>query len=179
MSALTRHLLMWFAIAWGMPHAAGALAADPLPEYTVKAGYLYNFALLTEWPDEAIGDSLELCILGPDHFGPALDALRGKTVNNRRIDIRFIVQPSEARKCHILYIAEAERSEMAALRGELANRPVLTVTDDESLSKAGITIFLRPDRQRLVFEINNNAAKRANLNISARLLRLAHAGNEK
>jgi hypothetical protein len=173
MSALIRYLLLCFSAACGLLHATCALASDPLPEYTVKAGYLYNFALLTEWPTDAMGENLELCLIGSDDFMPALETLQGKTVNSRRINVRRLDQPTNVRICHVLFIAELLPSEFAQLKREIAGRPILTVTDNESLTKSGIAITLRPEHQRIVFEINASATKRANLNISARLMRLS------
>jgi hypothetical protein len=176
MSALFRHLLLCCAVACGMLPAAHASAAGALPEYMVKAGYLYNFALLTEWPSVAAGEPLELCVIGDDGLGVALQALQGKTANNRQINVRVLAEAAEAYRCHILFIADVERSDFAQLKREIAGRPVLTVTDNEQFAKSGMAIFLRAEGSRLVFEIAANVVRRANLNISARLLRLAHAG---
>lgn len=176
MSAAFRHLLLCFSLASGLLHAAGALAAEPLPEYTVKAGYLYNFAMLTEWPSDTVSDNLELCVAGNDGLGSALKSLQGKIVNNRQIAVRVLAEPAEASRCHVLFIADVERAEFAQLKREIAARPVLIITDNEQLAKSGVAIYLRTEGQRLVFEIDANAAKRANLNISARLLRLARGG---
>jgi hypothetical protein len=178
MSALSRHLLLCFFVVGALLHATWALASTPLPEYTVKAGYLYNFAMLTEWPSNAMGENLELCLIGNDDFGPALEALQGKTVNSRRINIRLLAHPRDAKECQVLFIAEVAHSEFALLKREIAGRPILTVTDNENLAKSGVAIFLRPEGQRLVFEINTNAVRSADLSISSRLLRLARGGSE-
>ncbi len=173
MSAPIRHLLLCFSLACSLLHAACTFAGDLLPEYTVKAGYLYNFAMLTEWPADAMGENLELCFIGDDAFSSALGALQGKTVNNRQINIRSLARPGEVRGCHVLFIAEVTRAEFAQLKREIAGQAILTITDNASLAKSGVAIFLRPEQQRLVFEIDLGVAKAANLNISARLLRLA------
>ena len=176
MSALSRYLMLCFLVAGGLLHATWAMASAPLPEYTVKAGYLYNFAMLTEWPSNTAGEDLELCLIGNDDFVPALETLQGKTVNKRRINVRILTQAGEVKGCHVLFISEVGRSEFAQLKREIGSRPILTVTDSEVLARSGVAIFLRPEGQRLVFEINTNAVRNADLNISARLLRLARVG---
>lgn len=147
--------------------------ADSLPEYTIKTTYLYNFALLTEWPKEAPEGTFNICILGRDNFGPALDALRGKNVNNKPIQTRHIQSSIEASECHLVFIGNTDRYRTTQMIRELANLPVLTVTDEMSLSNDGAMILLYPEKQRMVFDINLSVAKQANLNLSARLLRLA------
>src|SRR5437660_11311395 len=58
-------------------------------ESRVKAGFLYNFAKLTEWPTNsfAAADSpIVIGVLGNDPFGAILDdALRGKAIDGRKI----------------------------------------------------------------------------------------------
>jgi hypothetical protein len=174
MSAPVRLLLLCFSLACGLLHAMCAVAGDaPLPEYTVKTGYLYNFAMLTEWPSDTTSTNLELCLIGNDDFGIALATLQGKVVNSRQINVRNLAHPGDVKGCHVLFIAEVDNSEFAQLKREIAGKPVLTVTDNGNFAKSGIAIYLKPEQQRLAFEINTNAAKSANLNISARLLRLA------
>ncbi len=168
-----RHLLVSSLSAWLMLHAGGAHAAEPLPEYTVKAGYLYNFAMLTEWPDDSVQSSLNLCILGPDHFGSALDSLRGKSVNGHPIVIRFPDSADATHGCHILYITEGAPAEVKRLLHGFGAQPMLTVTGDAELAQSGVAILLRPNGQRLGFEIDDEAAQRSGLHLSARLLRLA------
>jgi hypothetical protein len=176
MSALPLNLLRRLSLACGLMLATCAFAGDPLSEYTIKTGYLYNFAMLTEWPSGAMGENLELCVIGNDDFGNALEMLQGKTVNSRQINVHILAHPGEAKGCHVLFIAEVDRTEFALLKREVAGRTILTVTDNAKLANSGVMIFLRPEHQRLVFEIDMNAAKNANLNISARLLRLARGG---
>lgn len=164
------------AVMWGFMHPVGVVAAnDPLPEYTVKAGYLYNFALLTEWPPGSMEGDLELCFFGSSDAFAFLDTLQGKSINKRHIALRAITGSHEVQGCHLLYIAESEKVAAIRLMRDIAGLPMLSVTDDERVAKTGAIIFLRPERQRLVFEINIDAAKAANLGLSARLLRLARS----
>jgi hypothetical protein len=176
MITMSRHLLLWLvAVVWAF-QAPLTSAANALPEYTIKAGYLYNFAMLTEWPPNSAASHLELCYVGHEDLGAALESLQDKMVGNRRIDVRHIDDAAEVKECHVLFISEVDHGELPKIMREVTGRAVLTVTDDENVARAGVVIFLRPERQRLVFEINNSAAKNANMNISARLLRLARGG---
>ena len=45
-------------------------------DYEVKAAYLYNFGKFVEWPENSAngkGEFFEICVLGRDPFGAALD----------------------------------------------------------------------------------------------------------
>ena len=58
-----------------------------LEEYRVKASLLGNFAMFTEWPD-AVGETLTLCVYGPDPFGEDLSSLKGKKIAKRSLAVK-------------------------------------------------------------------------------------------
>jgi hypothetical protein len=150
-----------------------AHARDALPEYTIKAGYLYNFALLTEWPADSIGDTFNMCLYRSHAFATALEAIRGKLIGKRPIAIQYVDRPKDIQACQLLFVADIPRSEMARVVKAIAGRPVLIVTDDKLLEQEGAMVLVRPEGDRLVFEIDLAMAERVNLKVSSRLLRLA------
>lgn len=164
-------LLLGIALACGMVQSR-PVAAEPMPEYAMKAAYLYNFALFTEWP-ALPDDQLNLCILGKDAFGAALDSIDGKIVNGLRLSVHRISGSSRARQCQILFLGTSDRVNFRRLLHDIEDLPVLTVTDNDDLVQAGIMIRMSIENKRLTFEINTEAARRARLAISSKLLRLA------
>ena len=167
---MKRGHLLKIALACGMTLSYSA-PADPMPEYSMKAAFLYNFALFTEWP-QLPEDSLNLCVLGKDPLGTALDAVEGKQINGLRLTVSRI-KIGSVRNCQILFLGEAEGVNIRRLLVDLEEVPVLTVTDNESLLQAGVMIGLTVENKRLTFDINAEAAQRAHLSISSKLLRLA------
>lgn len=151
------------------PAAHGQPAAVPL-EYHVKAAYLFNFTRFVEWPpDEDAAAALTICVAATNPFGAALaDTVRGEQVNGRPLQARLVRDPGG---CHVLFIPRnvPHGPYLQAARG----LPVLTVGESrEFLPGGGIVNFMIEDG-RVRFEINQDAAARANLKISSRLLRLA------
>jgi hypothetical protein len=167
-----RHLLLIAMMCWGWS-SSSVLAREALPEYTIKAGYLYNFALLTEWPSSSLGETFNMCLYRSGAFSTALESIRGKQIGNRPINIKYVERSGDIQACHLLFVAEITRSEMTRVVKEIAARPVLIVTDDELLGQEGAMVLLRPEGNRLVFEIDLATAESVNLKISARLLRLS------
>jgi YfiR/HmsC-like len=157
----------------GLPLGLRAQTSDAVPEYTMKAAYLYNFALLTTWPaSTGVSDSsFKLCLYGPDEFGPALDQLTGKDVNGQKVQVSRIERPEDARQCQLIFISEPNTNRIMRLVSALGDKPVLTVADDNLNRHAMIS--LTPENKRLTFAINANATKAANLQLSSKLLRLA------
>ncbi len=148
------------------------LAADPVPEYAMKATYLYNFAIFTEWPTSS-SDTFNLCILGQDNFGPALNGIEGKKVHGSRLAIARLSSLHNLKSCQILFIGEQEAANMRKILDMLGDAPVLTVTDAAAQTASGAIIRLSLDGQRLAFDINAEAAHRSQLHISSKLLQLA------
>src|SRR5213080_2372721 len=74
----------------GVASQANAQDSSESSEYLVKAGFIYNFAKLVEWPATAFAqpDSpIVIGILGTDPFGPLIDQI----VENKKIGARSFV----------------------------------------------------------------------------------------
>lgn len=154
--------------------AAGGAAAQAVPEYELKAAFIYNFALFVGWPADARKDGpFVLCVAGRDLFGAAFDPLEGKPVRSQKLVLRRIDGMQELGDCHMLYIAPAEEIRLDQILGLAAGRPILTIADTEGWHGRGVMINLAMRQGRLAFDINLDAARRAGLEMSSRLLRLA------
>lgn len=166
--------------------AAGALTgsvpqaraqSEPPTEYQIKAAFLYNFAKFVEWPADTFADPhapLVLGIVGEDPFGSALDKLAvDKTVNGRGLVIKRLKQGPDLRNCHILFVSSSERKRIPQILGSLQGASVLTVGETERFAQSGGVIDFILEENKVRFEINSDAAARARLNISSKLLALA------
>jgi hypothetical protein len=182
MSAARRlRLLAWAAVAAATPPAAvpaQAPARDaPVPEYQIKAVFLFNFAQFVTWPAGAFPDSggpLVIGVLGEDPFGPYLDeTVQGETAHGHRIEVRRFEQLDEITDCHILFVSRGELDRLDQILAALEGRSVLTVGDAESFTGRGGMIRFVTDRNRLRLRINLEAARAAELTLSSKLLRPA------
>jgi hypothetical protein len=149
----------------------------PIGEYQLKAVFLFNFAKFVEWPPQALADPRDpftICVWGDNPFGSSLDdAVRGKTVANRSIAIHLISSPQQARTCQILFVSASERKRMHGLLDTLKNSCVLTVGDTDDFTAMGGIVQFKVKDARVGIEIDVEAAGRANLRISSKLLSLA------
>jgi hypothetical protein len=165
-----------FAFLLGGSHIRAALG-QTTDEYQVKAAFLYNFAKFVEWPPQAFKsptDPIAICILGEDPFGHALeDAVKGKTIEGRGFVVPRISEVRQADSCQILFVSSAERKRARAILAELRANGVLTVGETEGFAEAGGVINFKLEGGRLRLEINVDAAERAKLRLSSKLLSLA------
>ena len=155
--------------------AAPALA-EPVPEPDMKAAFVFNFTVFTEWPQEALaaGEPIRLCATPGAPLFPALSRLAEKVVNGHKLAV--LRQPvANLRSCHVLVLGSAERERWSQIRRELAGAPVLTVSDDSAISDDGAVIGMSVDNARIGFDVDMGAARSARLTLSSKLLRLARS----
>lgn len=153
------------------------LASAQVTEYNVKAAFVFNFAVFTEWPAEALpsGAPLQLCAFPGNALQGALAALGDKQVNGHRVQLRQPGGGASARACNVLFLDAQDRERWTSLRPELAGASVLTVADDRAIGAAGAVLALAMDHARVVFDADLAAARQARLSISSKLLRLARS----
>jgi hypothetical protein len=167
---LTLRVLLPLLLAW--VGAASPSQADELPEYRLKAAFLYNFALFTEWPAE-LGPVLNLCIVGRDPFGKEIDELQGKPVGERSIAVQRKTVGDPLKNCQVAFIAESAIAALPRLLEEVRERPVLTVADSQGSGGQSVALNMSVVQNKVAFEANLQAARAARLNLSSKLLRLA------
>ncbi len=144
-------------------------------ENKVKAAFLYNFSRFVTWPEQAGLNKgfFNLCILGEDPFGYLLDILSGRYVQNDWLEIKRLDSLEPGHACQIIYISQTETSELEDIISALKGQPVLTVSDIEDFTSHGGIIQFKLVNNKVRFDVNIDAAKRAGLTISSKLLSLA------
>jgi len=156
--------------------AEAADTATPL-EHQVKAAFLFNFARFVEWPPDSpgeSGDGFVLCVADDDYFAAALDqAVSGKSVDGLMLRVRRLQPLDDVRACRILYIGTGDPVRLETLLKSVRTVPVLTVAAAPGFTRRGGIINFILEDNRLRFEINPDAAQRAGLQISSKLLQLA------
>ena len=165
------------AILWpaSFPVSAQVTAQS---ESDLKAAFLYNFIKFTEWPAEEMANKNEpfvIGVLGKDPLGAALDkTIEGESFKQKNIVVRrFSRMVESVGNSQVLFISASEESNLAAFLKLLEGQPTLTVCEIVNFTQRGGMIKLAKENNKLAFEINIDAAKRAGLAMSAQLLRLA------
>jgi uncharacterized protein DUF4154 len=163
------NLLRVLAFAWAL------IAVPSLRAQGGKAAYLYNFGRFVEWPSTVTkSDVFNICILGQDPFGPALDhTFAGETISGKGIAARRISTSQEAVSCQILFVSSAEESRLNKIIEAIDKGAVLTVSDMPQFSRRGGMIQFVLDGKKVRFEVNLTAVQRVGLTLSSELLKVA------
>jgi len=156
----------------------GARAQSPdSSEYLIKAGYIFNFAQLVQWPAGALpheDSPIVIGILGTDPFGGTIDqVLANKKVDGRSVIVKRLNRGASVKDCNILFISSSEAAHLSEVLQSVKGLPILTIGEIPGFANRGGIINLTLEENRVRFQVNIEAAKRANLNISSRLLALA------
>lgn len=154
------------------------VSADPIvtaEEYALKAAFLYRFTNFVQWPGDSTGqDVFQICLLGRDPFGSVINELEREMVQGRKINIKRMQRPGEEPDCHLIFISASEIGRRQTLLRVLSKTEgVLTVSDMDGFTKAGGVIQFVKVGNRVRFVINVEAADRASLKVSSKLLRLS------
>lgn len=134
-------------------------------EYQVQAAYLYNFAKLTHWPDQALPphSNLILCVLGGDEQFPTVlrETLSGKTINGHAVEIRRSRSTEELKFCNMIFFRESTRN-LAATIASLSKDALLVGETKEFLAEGGM-LSLDFVNGTVSYELNPAAMEHSNV----------------
>jgi len=169
----------WFLLGLALFGCLPARAEESASarEYAVKAAFILQMVRYVEWPApgdaDAEGDFV-VGVLGEDPFGRTIDTLAGRsTPAGQTIQVVRFARLQDVTDCRILFIARSESRRLARVASRLGRRPILLLGDTRGFAERGVHVNFYLSGDRVRFEINLEAARRAGLEISAKLLRLA------
>jgi hypothetical protein len=159
-----------------VPRSAAA-QASAVPDYQVKATFLFQFTQFVDWPQEAFTSGqapLVIGILGQDPFGTFLDQIvRNEKANDRALAVRRYPRLEDVKNCQLLFVSGSEVERMGEIVAALKGQSILIVADADGFADRGGMIQFVTQQNRLRLKINLEAARAAKLTISSKLLRPA------
>jgi YfiR/HmsC-like len=146
-------------------------------EYQLKAVFLFNFAKFIDWPQTSFASPeapFAVCVFGKDPFGSVLDdVLLNKTIAARPVVLRRLRDKADARRCQMLFICSSEYEYLQGILDSLHGANTLIVGESDGFAASGGIIELTLEQNHVRFTINIDAAERADLRLSSKLLALA------
>lgn len=169
----TRCCLAALCALAGLAPWGGAQAVQSY-DHDIKVAFLYNAVKFVEWPQPLrAGVPLRLCVLGAGPFAEAAAVLRGKPVEQTVWEVVPAGPKSNLRECGVLLISASEAGSLGQALNGVKGGAVLTVGDSDGYAEQGVILNFYPEQNKVRFEVNLEAAKRAGLRISSQLLKLA------
>lgn len=160
--------LIFIAVAW-------PVNAEEAPlEYDVKAAFLLNFTKFIDWPASAFASTdapFRICITGEDPFGASLAKIvEGEQVSSRPIAVEKMGR-EQLTHCQIVFFGRSEKNVAEAI--SRLGPGVLTVGESPDFLRAGGVIRFVVENNHVRFDVNQPTARKAGLEISSRLLKVA------
>ena len=177
----TTHAILWsrrVALAGVVLLAcASAAPAQTASAPTLKAAFLFNFAKFTQWPSHALapGAPLVFCVINDRDVGATLTALaKDRVIDDRALVVWVLKADSTAlASCSVLFSSGLGPEQSRVLQASVARKPILTVSDLDRFAERGGVAGFFVERGAIRFAINVDAADRAGITLSSKLLSLA------
>lgn len=155
---------------------AGWQPADSQDAEALKAAIVVNVLQFVQWPGEGdrAGQPLALCAERGGAMWSQLAPLQGRAVRSTRpLEVRELPSTTEAlRQCDVWFV-EPQGGPRSLRPAVAAGLPILLIGERERPEAAALAIALHWNGERIAFDIDLQAARRAGLQISSKLLRLA------
>jgi hypothetical protein len=150
--------------------------ASEASEQQLKAGYVYNFAKLVEWPASvAPRGPIIVGVVGDDDFADVLGHLvESKTLEDRTFIVKRVkIGELKTCGCRILFVSSIYTDWTAEIVHLQNSASVLTIAEAPDFARRGGIVGLTLDGRKVRLVVNVDAAERASLSISSRLLAIA------
>jgi hypothetical protein len=174
--ALTIVVTVTAAAGWvgaRLPEAAAANTAAGQREYLIKAAFVFDMLKATQWPKVRPG-RVVLCVLGHDPFGAAWRSIDGRPLGKGKLDVVPVQGASSFAGCDALFVSTSERARWPQIRAALGARPVLTMSEMTGFAQDGGMVALMNIDNRLRFDVNLKAVRKAGLSIDTDALEQAN-----
>ncbi len=152
-------------------------ASEESAEYSIKLAFLYNFGKFIEWPSDAYPSAdapMAICIVGRDPFSPSVEGELGtRTLAGHPVKVLALKTTDKLTVCRMVFIPATEKAQADKIVRSLMGSSTLTIGETEGFTVLGGIINLTVDGNKVRFEVNQFAARRAGLKISSKLLSLA------
>jgi hypothetical protein len=159
----------------GMPARAGEMAQ----ERSVKAAFLARFIGYAEFPDVSgtpASGPIVIGVYGADDISAELNRIvSGRLHNQRPIQVRTLGPRDDLSGVHMLFVGGDLVDRAEHVLDAAGKQGILTVTEADSGLRLGSVINFRLVDARVRFEISLDAAQRARIVLSSRLLSVAYA----
>lgn len=152
-------------------------------EDKLKAVYIFNFIRFTEWPADLKAlpvKQTNLAVLGNKELTKILHGKSfQKTALGAQLNTFACVMPACLSDADALFIDGSENENLEEILSLLSNKSILTISDAPGFAERGGMIELKRHKGAIIFRINLQAIKRANLYVSSQLLQMAEmVGNK-
>jgi hypothetical protein len=124
--------------------------------------------------DKFQGQTFNIYILGDMALSNTLAVLQGRTIKNRKVEVKLISNIQDATDAHILIISDLGKHNLYSIIGFCQKHQILTISEHSGWANKGICINFFINRESSIsFEINAESLKQSGLTANSMLLDFA------
>ncbi|MCD6117631.1 YfiR family protein [bacterium] len=143
-------------------------------EEKIKSVFIYNFTKYIQWSNNDTSNTFKIAFIGDSKIIiPLKEIAEKRTIGNKKIRIKHYHDIQDIDMCHILFISASEKGCLKNILQKVGHENILTISDSKGFADKGVAINLVVVADKIKFEINSSALKRAGLHVSSQLLKLA------
>ncbi len=148
-------------------------------KYTLKAVFLERFTRFIDWPNEKSADEkatpFVIGIIGNPDFSTLLRGIyQNQQIRGKNVIVNDLDNLETLQNTHLLFISNISDNLLENVLEQAQNTSILTVSDTKGFAEKGVMInFFMSRKQKMRFEINEQAVKHSDLYISYKLLSIA------
>ena len=141
----------------------------------IKAAFIYNFINFIHWPTRPIVEEKEIliCVISKKTMIDSLSILNNKQIRDKAITVKPYSLTDTPDHCHLLYVPSTDPNLVEQVLQRVRNKPILTIGEAVTFPRSGGIIGFISSGRTIRFAINLEAARKAGITISSKLLSLA------
>ncbi len=177
--SLQRCLLGAIGLALSLSSLTAATEPAILEENQGKALLIYNIAKFTVWPPEMVAEEQPFlfAVWSDSPLRSAFRVIEGQAIHKRPVHVQRFPPKQLPAGGKVLIIPGQRLQQFTKAHNTLSRRPILTVTTDPIIFKAGAMVLVEVVNDRLAFSVNLDRVQASGLEISGNLLRHAKEVN--
>lgn len=114
-----------------------------------------------------------MCVAGENPFEKKIINLFEKNIDGKKIIVSEKAIDDSLKSCNVIFIQKNQHKNVLKILEIIHQYPILTIAESAGSSEQGVVLNFYIENERLRFEINIEAVKKAGLTVDPRLLNLA------
>jgi hypothetical protein len=143
--------------------------------YQIKASYIYNFLQFVRFSNSSISDQINVCIIGKNKFGQALNPLKGAETPQGEIAVtmfEYVTDPIQIASCQVVYVVGSDATFSQNVLDKINKEEVLSIGEFPAFIAMGGYIELFLENDSIHFRVNQKLVGHTQFKVAAQLLSL-------
>lgn len=141
-----------------------------------QAMFLYNFARLIKWPENAAqGDFIFGVVGNMEVYNNLVQITNGKKVGMQSITVKYFKEAKDLTNCHVIFVANNKIAQFNEIMSKAQNKAVLVVTEKQGMINSGSVIDFVISENKLRYVLSEENARKNNLVLSKNIQDMALA----